>query len=386
MYNACVMEYTLIERTLTIRLPLRIDTSSISGIESEIEGIIDANAHDNLIFDATDLEYISSVGLRLVLKWKKNDDTLKIINATSDVYDIFEMTGFTQILEVQKKFREISIEGCPLIGQGAYGKVYRLSPDTIVKSYFRGNPLSEIERERNLAKLAFVLGIPTAISYDVVTIKEEKLGTVYELIAADSLLDALLKNPDRYDDYLAQYVKLLDQMHNTTVDSDSIPSFRVDLAARLKACKGLIDPELYCKTEAFLSTLSDEPRLLHGDCHFKNVFVTPDGLLLIDMDTLSKGDPIYELGCLYKTYVAFDVLDPGNCQRFFGVSGDFCKKLFNDLFDGLEKDNPKKEEVRARVDALGWFIFLGHCCFNPEKKGIYIKDAEKILAEKLASL
>ncbi len=376
------MKFSVSEGILTITLPQRIDTATIAETEREVMKIIDDNPHESLVFDASELEYISSVGLRLVLKCKKGDDSLCVENLSSDVYDIFEMTGFTQILKVNKKFREISIAGCPLIGQGAYGKVYRLSPDSIVKSFYRGNPLSDIERERNLAKMAFVLGIPTAISYDVVKIKEEKLGSVYELIASDSLLDAFMKHPDKYDSYLNQYVKLLDQMGHTRVTSESIPNYKADLQTRLGHCRGLVKESLLKKIQAFIDELPNDNFLLHGDCHFKNIFVTPDGLMLIDMDTLSKGDPIYEIACLYKTYVTFDTLDPGNSKRFFGVEENFCIKLFDDVFEGLYKNNPHKEDIRAKVEALGWFLYLSHICNKPEEHAVWIDKAIHILKKK----
>lgn len=381
------MNFEIDRGTLTLYLPLRIDTSSVADVEAQINHILSKNPHENLVLDATDLAYISSVGLRLILKCKKENPTMVVENVSPEVYDIFDMTGFTQILKVVKKFREISIEGCPLIGKGAYGKVYRLSPDTIVKSFFRGNPLSDIERERNLAKEAFVLGIPTAISYDIVKIKEEKLGAVYELIASDSLLDAFLKSPDKYDYYLAEYIRLLDQMRQTTVPANtSLPTYKSDLQRRMGQCIGVVDEALLQRMQTLIDSLPDGNRLIHGDCHFKNVFVTPDGLMLIDMDTLSQGDPLYELCCLYKTYITFDAIDEGNTMRFFGVEGSFCVKLFEDLFEGLEKDNPNKKELRAKVEAIGWFMYLSHNCLKMDTNADKVAKATVILQEKLAAL
>ena len=63
-------------------------------------------------------------------------DNTSVINASTEVYDIFDMTGFTKIVNIEKAFPQISTEGCPLIGKGAHGAVYRLAPDTIVKVYY----------------------------------------------------------------------------------------------------------------------------------------------------------------------------------------------------------------------------------------------------------
>ena len=150
---------------LTIKGPETIDTTNATEAGEAFKKVIDANLGDDaLVLDLDTTRYISSVGLRLILKIKKEHDNFKIINANSDVYEVFEMTGFTDIIDVSKAYRRISTEGCKVIGEGFYGRVYRLTPDTIVKVYFRGGDVADVIRERTLAKTAFVLGVPTAIS------------------------------------------------------------------------------------------------------------------------------------------------------------------------------------------------------------------------------
>ena len=56
-----------------------------------------------MIFDAKDLEYISSSGLRVLMQvCKKVNSAPEIINVSNDVYDIFDVTGFTQLYSVKK--------------------------------------------------------------------------------------------------------------------------------------------------------------------------------------------------------------------------------------------------------------------------------------------
>lgn len=51
---------------------------------------------------------------------KENDNT-KIINCSLEVYEVFEMTGFSEMMEISKSYREISLKGCKKIGEGFYG-------------------------------------------------------------------------------------------------------------------------------------------------------------------------------------------------------------------------------------------------------------------------
>ena len=54
-----------------------------------------------VIFDVNELEYISSAGLRQILQLKKQEKDFSIINASTDVYDIFDMTGFTEMMNIK---------------------------------------------------------------------------------------------------------------------------------------------------------------------------------------------------------------------------------------------------------------------------------------------
>ena len=82
-------------------------------------------------------------------------------------------------------FREISLEGAEKIGEGAHGEVYRIDEETIAKVYRDSEPLEKIRKEKELSKWAFVKGIPTAISYDIVRVGD-RYGVVYELLNAKS--------------------------------------------------------------------------------------------------------------------------------------------------------------------------------------------------------
>ncbi len=156
--------------TLTLSLTGRIDANNAPKVEAEIADALAKNLEVVPEFDASGLEYISSAGLRVLLKFRKKfGKNLDVIDVSNDVYDIFSVTGFTELLNVRKRLREVSTEGCPVIGEGHYSTVYRLDTETIIK-IFNKIPitLEKIEHDQRTAREAFVLGIPTAISYDVV--------------------------------------------------------------------------------------------------------------------------------------------------------------------------------------------------------------------------
>ena len=79
----------------------RIDSTNAQLAEKQIfEGIDDGT--EKIIIDAENLEFISSAGLRVILKLRKAYKDIEIVGVSPDVYDVFEMTGFTEMLDIQK--------------------------------------------------------------------------------------------------------------------------------------------------------------------------------------------------------------------------------------------------------------------------------------------
>ena len=132
-----------------------IDSSNAEETEKQIREMDLFQQEEELIIDASELEYISSAGLRVILRLRKEKPSLSIVNVSPEVYEVLEMTGFSEMMKVEKAKRRLSIEGCEVIGQGANGKVYRIDADTIVKVYYDKDALPDIQRERELAKKAF---------------------------------------------------------------------------------------------------------------------------------------------------------------------------------------------------------------------------------------
>jgi len=113
--------------TLTLSLQGRIDANNAPDVEKALIASVSEHHNADIVLDAETLQYISSAGLRVLMKLRKlSGKTIHIINASQPVYEIFEVTGFTELFDVQKRIREVSIEGCEFVGSGGYGKVYRL--------------------------------------------------------------------------------------------------------------------------------------------------------------------------------------------------------------------------------------------------------------------
>lgn len=87
---------------LTIALKGRLDTTTAPSLERELKSGL--NGVSELIFDLSDLAYISSAGLRVLLSAQKvmnKQGKMAVQHANTDIMDIFEVTGFVDILNIE---------------------------------------------------------------------------------------------------------------------------------------------------------------------------------------------------------------------------------------------------------------------------------------------
>ena len=352
------MRFTLNEKTLTLYLEGELNSYNADNVEKEIDETLGKQSFEKLIIDFSHIFYISSAGLRIMLKLKQKYNDVSIVETTLEVYDVFNMTGFTNIMDIKKGLKRVYLSGAQVIGEGYYSTVYRVDKDTIIKVFNRVSDPEQIERELKLAKEAFVLGIPTAISFDIVRVDDGKLGVRYEMLDCMSLRNAYVEYPEKREELIEKYAALLKKMNTTECVDPNIPDKKAAYLTKLEKIKSLLPEDVYNKLKKMLSEIPERKTLIHGDCHFKNIMVQNGELLLIDMDTLSVGYPIYELATLYAPYVAFNEDEPGNSVNFFGVSDEDAEALYDGLlnhyFEKVDQATKDKIRIVAYVHMIRW--------------------------------
>ena len=87
---------------LTVAIEGKLDTTTAPEFEKTLGEIL--NGVTELVFDMTNLEYISSAGLRVLLKVQKvmfNQGEMKLFGVNETVMEVFEITGFSSILKIE---------------------------------------------------------------------------------------------------------------------------------------------------------------------------------------------------------------------------------------------------------------------------------------------
>lgn len=341
--------------TITVVLSGRIDSANAAQTEADILAQLAGKGSVPVTLDASGLEYISSAGLRVILRLKKNYPELKITGVKPEIYEIFEMTGFTEMITVEKAYRIVSVEGCEVIGEGANGKVYRIDGDNVVKTYKNADALNDIQHEREVARLALVLGIPTAISYDVVKVGDS-YGSVFELLNAKSFAKILAKEPERFDWCVKEYVGMLKKIHSTVVVAGKLPQIKEKILKGVRRTRDMLPAELGDKLVRLVEAIPEDDHMIHGDYHTKNIVLAGDEVLVIDMDTLSVGHPVFDFLRMYNAYIGYSENDSDVVMKFQGFSQDVAKKFWRaSLSMYLEtNDEQKIKEVEDKIRCLSY--------------------------------
>ena len=309
----------------TVFLCNRIDAVNAPQVEVELLEALKAaeqKEKSELILDAVNLTYISSAGLRALLALSEaTKNRIRILNVCHEVYYIFDMTGFTELFDIGRTPREVSVEGCQVIGKGGFGTVYRLGNDKILKLYNSSHTFGEIERERILAREAFVSGIPSVITYDTVRCGDS-FGIVFEMLRADTLGHAFASSPDKTEEYVERYVDFVKRLHEIPINSRAFPQLKTTLHNRVPSLASICSEEELTLLHSLIDSIPDSNTLVHGDLHPGNIMLRGKDFILIDLPDSSVGSKVWDVISLFRDLIVGPRNIPEAIEKSTGIPID----------------------------------------------------------------
>lgn len=188
---------------------------------------------------------------------------------------------------------KINVEGMELLGKGMAGEVY-VDGDKVIKLYFY--PKTPMERAYYyyaISQHVMKEGLPVPKSYDFVE-ADGRYGIIYERIKGEILPDYFKGGFDEKKKCAAYMGKLLRQLHMAKV-KDSLLNFE-DSPVIYSLRRVKVIPEE--KVQAVIDIINELPgprTMVHGDAHEGNFMMRDDGPVMIDLDTVTLGHPIFDI-------------------------------------------------------------------------------------------
>ena len=97
------MKHSIENGTLTIFLEGELNSYNSEETEKEIDSILSKGGFKSVRLDMENLVYISSAGLRIIVRIKQRYDDTILVKVPSGVYDVFDMVGFSNLIKIERK-------------------------------------------------------------------------------------------------------------------------------------------------------------------------------------------------------------------------------------------------------------------------------------------
>ena len=189
---------------------------------------------------------------------------------------------------------EMSVDGLDLIAQGGMGKIYRINDEQILK-VFNNITLEELERQKAAAVEVFTTLVPTAISFEMVKVGD-KYGIVYEFLNSTSVGKALADHPERVQEIGEKMGLLLKEMHEASTSGRSFECMNNRVNSWIDRIENKFIKEKDARMlREIVKAIPQGHCLLHCDFHEGNVMIHNGEYLLIDIDEVCIGHPLYDL-------------------------------------------------------------------------------------------
>ena len=360
------MRIDIDKRKMTISEVDRVTSENAPAFEQEIFKKTDHV--DRIVFDADGLTYISSAGLRVLLKLKKKYD-ISVINVSPEVFNILETTGFTEMMSVKRKRRRIDVDGCQVIGRGSRGTVYKIEEDTAVKVFGKEFDLSAVEKERELTRNALIAGIPTMIPFDIAECKDS-YAIIYELVSGQDYTEAIKREPEKREEYIRDYSRFVKEINSILLPPEKFRSQKAACLDILSLCKEKCSKEEYALYYDMIRLVPDAYGFVHGDCHMKNIMTGDQDHMIIDLEGCGYGHYFFELiaiCCDYKLpgLPLFEGMKDFVVEMIMGFHKVECLQVWNTFFKEYMGDRSSLEDLDEMCTVYAYLRHTLHAMLHP---------------------
>lgn len=195
---------------------------------------------------------------------------------------------------------KITLDDYVLSGGGANGESYdhRTDPSVMLKLYFPGKIQQPLD-EMLLARKVYDLGIPTPEPGEYVVTEDGRYGIrFHRILGKKSYSRATADNPEKIDQYAAEFAQMCLQLHSTKVPVEEFENVK-DRYYRLLEENPFFTVAEKDKIGRFISDVPDESTAIHGDLQYSNAIFAGDRRYFIDLGDFCYGNHLFDVAMVY---------------------------------------------------------------------------------------
>ena len=234
-----------------------------------------------------------------MLKFRKKEPEVYIVNVSPEIYEILDVTGFRRLFQVEKALRNVRPEDYELIGKSSRGKIYRVDHDTVVRIYDKSVSVDAVRREQKNDHTALLLGVPAAISYEMVK-SGNQYGIIYEMTDAFTLAEVAVKHPEKGAEYAKQYAQFVKDYQGVHVEEEEAETLKRLLHEKADNHDFGRTPEETGFLHRMIDAMPETDTLIHGELFPENIMMQDDELLLLVMSAVVTGPPAAEVALICR--------------------------------------------------------------------------------------
>ena len=263
----------------------------------EIESTLDSKKVYTLDFDG--VSDVNFAAMRGLLRCHQSGKHFFLINVNDTVAEKFEDSGVGYVLSFCRKPKKLDLSNYKGFGEGFLSSAYNsVDGDSMLKVYNSRVPQRLVAQEKNVARAALLMGIPTPLVGTLYSAGEYNAVDFERIEGKVSFARAIANNPERLEEIAIRFAKICKKLHttecNTMLFNDRTIYFRQAV---------INDPEFNdeekSKALAFLDSVPPATTCMHGDLQPGNVIMTPEGDMFIDMGDFGYGNPLLDVAMLY---------------------------------------------------------------------------------------
>ena len=260
--------------------------------------------------------------------------------------------------------------------------------DTQNAGQIENDLLSAAEEARNMDlvldadKLEYIssAGLPCAIAYDTVRCGNQ-YGIVFELLNAVTVGKVVDQNPDRIPDLGKSMGQLLKQLHTTPMENSVLPRMTEKAGAWIDYLE-----EKYLNHEDadlmrfVLEAVPERNTVLHLDFHEGNVMLQGEELILIDLDDICTGNPLFDLAGLYVGHVLGPQAAPDSVRFSMGMDVKTAFEMYRTTMETYlgTTDLASYEQT---MQLLSMFYMLLYLAKGKDSKNLTPERAQGMIAQ-----